>query len=45
MNNFFQIPVNVSQNLVCDLVEGLEHLFRDYITFAASCGNKVASLA
>ncbi|XP_073123042.1 protein unc-13 homolog [Henckelia pumila] len=40
VDNFFQIPVNVSQNLVCDLVEGLEHLFRDYITFAASCGSK-----
>ncbi|XP_073027898.1 protein unc-13 homolog [Primulina eburnea] len=40
VNNLFQIPVNVSQNLVCDLVEGLEHLFRDYITFAASCGTK-----
>lgn len=40
VNNFFQIPVNVSQNQVCDLVEGLEQLFRDYVTFAASCGSK-----
>ncbi|GFP83397.1 hypothetical protein PHJA_000483100 [Phtheirospermum japonicum] len=40
VENFFEIPVNVSENLVYDLTDGLEHLFGDYITFVASCGSK-----
>lgn len=39
IEGFFEIPVNVSENLVYDLTDGLEHLLGDYITFAASCGN------
>ncbi|KAL6532441.1 hypothetical protein OROGR_014411 [Orobanche gracilis] len=38
VQNFFEIPVTVSENLVYDLTDGLEHLFGDYITFVASCG-------
>ncbi|KAL3828275.1 hypothetical protein ACJIZ3_017077 [Penstemon smallii] len=44
VENFFDIPVNVSENLVYDLTDGLEHLFRDYITFVASCGSKQSYL-
>lgn len=38
VESFFEIPVNVSENLVYDLADGLEHLFREFITFVASCG-------
>ncbi|GER52242.1 hypothetical protein STAS_29680 [Striga asiatica] len=44
VQNFFEIPVNVSENLVYDLTDGLEHLFGDYITFVASCGSKQSYL-
>ncbi|KAK6161280.1 hypothetical protein DH2020_004661 [Rehmannia glutinosa] len=37
VESFFEIPVTVSENLVYDLTDGLEHLFGDYITFVASC--------
>ncbi|XP_073282657.1 protein unc-13 homolog [Primulina huaijiensis] len=40
VKNFFEIPINITENLVYDLTEGLEHLIRDYITFIASCGSK-----
>ncbi|KAG8373198.1 hypothetical protein BUALT_Bualt12G0146100 [Buddleja alternifolia] len=44
VGNFFEIAINVSENLVYDLVDGLESLFRDYITFVASCGSKQSYL-
>ncbi|KAL2506534.1 Protein of unknown function (DUF810) [Abeliophyllum distichum] len=44
VENFFEIPVNISENLVYDLADGLEHLFRDYITFVASCGSRQSYL-
>ncbi|KAL7145007.1 hypothetical protein ABFS83_07G049800 [Erythranthe nasuta] len=44
IESFFEIPVNVSENLVYDLTDGLEHLFGDYITFIASCGSKQSYL-
>ncbi|KAG8369882.1 hypothetical protein BUALT_Bualt14G0059700 [Buddleja alternifolia] len=44
VENFFEIPVNVSENLIYDLTDGLEHLLGDYITFAASCGSKQSYL-
>ncbi|KAI3459535.1 hypothetical protein Pfo_016198 [Paulownia fortunei] len=44
VENFFEIPVNISENLFYDLVDGLENIFRDYITFVASCGSKQSYL-
>ncbi|KAL8484561.1 hypothetical protein ACS0TY_027023 [Phlomoides rotata] len=44
IESFFEIPVNVSENLVYELTDGLEHLLGDYITFAASCGSKQSYL-
>lgn len=38
IESFFEIPVNVSENLVYDLTDGLEHLIGDYITFITTCG-------
>ncbi|XP_022871406.1 uncharacterized protein LOC111390577 [Olea europaea var. sylvestris] len=44
VENFFEIPVNISENLVYELADGLERLIRDYITFVASCGSKQSYL-
>lgn len=44
IENFFEIPINLTENLVCDLTDGLEHLLGDYITFVASCGNLTSQL-
>ncbi|KAL2469646.1 Protein of unknown function (DUF810) [Abeliophyllum distichum] len=44
VENFFEIPINISENLVYDLADGLEHLFKEYITFVASCGSKQSYL-
>ncbi|GFY82792.1 hypothetical protein Acr_02g0010320 [Actinidia rufa] len=40
VNAFFEIPLGMSEDLVHDLSDGLEHLFREYTTFVASCGSK-----
>lgn len=40
VEEFFEIPVGLSEDLVHDLADGLEHLFREYTTFVASCGSK-----
>ncbi|XP_052207342.1 protein unc-13 homolog [Diospyros lotus] len=37
---FLEIPLGISEELVHDLADGLENLFRDYTTFVASCGCK-----
>ncbi|KAL3507581.1 hypothetical protein ACH5RR_032963 [Cinchona calisaya] len=44
LDSFLQTPVNITEDLVPDLIDGLEHLFRDYITFVASCGSKQSYL-
>ncbi|KAK6122789.1 hypothetical protein DH2020_043467 [Rehmannia glutinosa] len=44
VENFFEIPVNVSESLFYDFVDGLENIFRDYIAFVASCGSKQSYL-
>lgn len=38
VNAFFEIPLGISEDIVHDLADGLEHLFREYTTFVASCG-------
>ncbi|KAK3022515.1 hypothetical protein RJ639_046792 [Escallonia herrerae] len=40
VDDFFEIPISITEDLVHDLANGLEHLFRDYTTFVASCGSK-----
>ncbi|KAL6535200.1 hypothetical protein OROMI_026574 [Orobanche minor] len=40
VDDYFEIPVNISENLFYDFVDGLENIFRDYIAFVASCGSK-----
>ena len=37
---FLEIPVLVRDDMVHDLVEGLERIFQDYTVFIASCGSK-----
>ncbi|XP_065872016.1 protein unc-13 homolog [Euphorbia lathyris] len=44
VEEFFQIPVGVTDDLVYDLAEGLEHLFQEYINFVESCGSKQSYL-
>lgn len=43
VEEFFEIPIGVTEELVQDLAAGLEHIFQDYITFVASCGNSFIS--
>ncbi|KAF2314030.1 hypothetical protein GH714_021639 [Hevea brasiliensis] len=40
VEEFFEIPVGVTDDLICDLAEGLEHLFLEYIKFVEACGSK-----
>lgn len=38
VDNFFEIPMVMPEDLVEDLAVGFEHLFKDYVTFVTSCG-------
>lgn len=38
VNDFFKIPIGITDDLILDLSEGLEKVFQEYITFVASCG-------
>ncbi|XP_059630120.1 protein unc-13 homolog [Cornus florida] len=40
VDDLFEISDGISDELVCDLADGIEHLIRDYTTFVASCGSK-----
>ncbi|CAN8306267.1 unnamed protein product [Cochlearia groenlandica] len=40
IDEFFEIPIVITEDLVHDLAEGLEKLFQEYTTFVASCGSK-----
>ncbi|CAA0164374.1 unnamed protein product [Arabidopsis thaliana] len=40
IEEFFEIPIGITEDLVHDLAEGLEKLFQEYTTFVASCGSK-----
>ena len=39
VEEFFEIPIGVTEELVREIAAGLEHSFQDYITFVSSCGN------
>ncbi|KAE8717665.1 peptide transporter PTR3-A-like [Hibiscus syriacus] len=38
VNEFFQIPVGITEDLILDLAEGLEQVIQEYVTFLAACG-------
>ncbi|KAK9672939.1 hypothetical protein RND81_12G135900 [Saponaria officinalis] len=40
VDDFFEIPVGLSDDLVQDLANGLERIIREYSSFVASCGTK-----
>ncbi|KAF6156235.1 hypothetical protein GIB67_030238 [Kingdonia uniflora] len=40
VDDFFEIPIDITDDLVQDLADGLELLVQDYISFVASCGSK-----
>ena len=40
VEEFFQIPIGITEELVQDLADGLEGLFQDYVNFVAACGSK-----
>lgn len=40
IDEFFEIPIGITEDLVHDLAEGLEQLFQEYTTFVASCGKQ-----
>ncbi|GMJ05466.1 CELLULOSE-RELATED DUF810 [Hibiscus trionum] len=44
VNDFFKIPIGITDDSVFDLAEGLEKLIQEYITFVASCGSKQSYL-
>ncbi|KAG6420309.1 hypothetical protein SASPL_116833 [Salvia splendens] len=44
IENFFEIPINVSESVVYDLTGGLENLLGEYIAFISSCGSKQSYL-
>lgn len=43
VEDFFEIPIGNTEDLIQDLADTLGHLFQDYSSFVASCGEKVAS--
>ncbi|KAF9608137.1 hypothetical protein IFM89_007523 [Coptis chinensis] len=40
VDHFFEIPITISDDLIQDLADALEHLFQDYTSFVATCGSK-----
>ncbi|KAG8481010.1 hypothetical protein CXB51_025700 [Gossypium anomalum] len=44
VKDFFDIPIEITDDLILDLAEGLKLIFQEYITFVASCGSKESHL-
>uniref|UniRef100_A0A0D9XKH0 MHD1 domain-containing protein n=1 Tax=Leersia perrieri TaxID=77586 RepID=A0A0D9XKH0_9ORYZ len=40
VDEFSEIPASAKEEVVQDLVDGLEAIFQDYISFVSSCGSK-----
>ncbi|XP_052188946.1 protein unc-13 homolog [Diospyros lotus] len=40
VDDFFEIPLGISEDLAHDLADGLENIFGEFATFVASCGSK-----
>ncbi|WVZ59238.1 hypothetical protein U9M48_009420 [Paspalum notatum var. saurae] len=44
VDEFSEIPASAKDEVVHDLVDGLESIFQDYISFVSSCGSKQSYL-
>ena len=40
IDDFFEIPLGLSEDLVQDLADGLERVIREYSSFVAACGKR-----
>ncbi|KAL9390071.1 hypothetical protein Peur_018676 [Populus x canadensis] len=40
VDDFFEIPVGITDDLINDLAEGFENLFKDYSNLVTACGSK-----
>ncbi|XP_047319863.1 protein unc-13 homolog [Impatiens glandulifera] len=40
VEDFFELPIGISDDLVRNFADALDNLFRDYIAFVANCGSK-----
>ncbi|KAJ6903693.1 hypothetical protein NC651_021007 [Populus alba x Populus x berolinensis] len=40
VNDFFEIPVGITDDLIYDLAEGFDNIFKDYTNLVAACGSK-----
>ncbi|KAK7393660.1 hypothetical protein VNO78_22221 [Psophocarpus tetragonolobus] len=40
VEEFFKIPIGITEDIVQELADGLESLFQEYIMFVAACGTK-----
>lgn len=38
VQEFFQIPIAITEDLVQELADGLQNIFREYTMFVAACG-------
>lgn len=38
VEEFFKIPIGITEDLVVDLAEGMENIIHSYTTFVAACG-------
>lgn len=42
VDDFFEIPVGITDDLINDLAQGFDNLFKDYTNLVTACGMKVA---
>lgn len=40
VENFFDIPIPITESSFHYLIDGVQNIFREYIAFVASCGKK-----
>lgn len=39
VDEFFEIPICISEDILYDFAHVVDRIFQDYITFVSSCGN------
>ncbi|CAI0436912.1 unnamed protein product [Linum tenue] len=44
VEEFFETPIGITDDLICALAEGLEQLFLEYANFVTACGSKQSYL-
>ncbi|CAL1355983.1 unnamed protein product [Linum trigynum] len=44
VEEFFETPIGITDDLICTLSEGLEQLFLEYVSFVTACGSKQSYL-